>query len=274
MWHFLKDKNTFDDPITPENETFVNGQDYVTLWNQSGIAWNEGGRSGNPKRAYIYIAANFTMSSVGSEYDTSTLTIEAFKGISPFPMYLYKDAPKTEYPNEPGATLENHFTPSGWFNYAGQFSVDPKCKDVTPRSGSHTFKIRWNGNTGGDGWKWGGIMWLEPTNIWDLNGNSPTHNGYDLRGADYLSFWARTDSSNVGMQIKTYLGNNWDSCGQTPPLWRTPALNTTWQEYVIPVAALNMSDVTGGVVIIFADDHDPNPDGCNIYLDDIKFDRY
>ena len=261
LWHFLKDKNTFDDPITPGNETFVNGEDYVTLWSQSGIAWNEGGRSGNPKRAYIYLAANFTMSSVGAEYDTSTLTVEAFKGLSPFPMYLYKDAPKTEYPTEPGATLENHFSPSGWMNYAGQFSVDPMCKDVSPHSGTHSFKITWNGNG------WGGIMWLEPSNIWDVNGNSPTHNGYDLRGANYLSFWARTDLANAGMQIEAFFGNAWDSCGKTSSIF--PRLTTTWQEYAIPVMTRNMFDVTGGLAVVFADD--PGSAGYKIYLDDIKF---
>ncbi len=273
-WHFLKDKNTTDDPVTSMNEKFVNGQEYVTLWNQAGIAWNEGGRSGNPKKAYIYLAANFTMSSVSSEYKTSTLTVEAFKGISPFPIYLYKDAPKTEYPNEPGATLDNHFEPAGWYNYAGQFSVNAKCKEVAPHSGTHVFKITWNGGSGSDGWKWGGIMWLEPSNIWALTGSSSTNNGYDLRGSDYLTFWARTDSANTGMQIKVYFGNTWDSCGQTPPLWRTPALGTSWQQYMIPVMTRDMSNVTGGLAIIFADDHDPAPDGCVIYLDDIKFDTY
>jgi hypothetical protein len=274
MWHFLKDRGTFDDPVTPLDEVFVNGEDYITIWNQTGIACSEGGKSGNPKKAYIYLAANFTMSSVNADYNTSTITIEAFKGISPFPIYLYKDAPKTEYPDEPGATLENHFSPSGWYNYAGQFSVNPRCKEVTPYSGTHCFKITWNGAAGRDGWKWGGIMWLEPENIWDLDGNSPTHNGYDLRGADYLSFMARTNSTNSGLRIKTYLGNNWDSCGQTAPSWRTPALNTSWQQYIISVTGLNMSKVTGGLAIIFADDYDPDPDGCVIYLDDIKFGKY
>jgi hypothetical protein len=256
------------------SDPFVNGEDYVTLWNQAGIAWNEGGRSGNPKKAYIYLAAKFTMAAVGAEYNTSTLTIEVYDGISPFPIYLYKDAPKTEYPDESGATLENHFSPSGWDNYAGQFSVNPKCKDVPPYSGEHFFKITWNGNAGSDGWKWGSIMWLEPEDIWGLGGNSPTHNGYDLRGADYLSFWARTDSTNAGLQIETYFGNTWDSCGQTPPMPRTPLLNTTWQQYLIPVLTRDMSDVTGGVAIVFKGNLDPDPDGCVIYLDDIKFDKY
>jgi hypothetical protein len=274
MWHFLRDKGAADNPLTPLNDSFVNGDDYVTLWNQSGIAWNEGGRSGNPKKSYIYLAANFTMAPAGSSYGTSTLTIEAYKGISVLPIYLYKDAPKTDYPDEHGATLLNHFSPSGWMNNAGQISVDPKCKEVTPYSGTHCFKINWNGQAGADGWKWGGIVWLEPKNIWDLNGNSPTHKGYDLRGAGYLSFWARTNSANSGMQIKVYFGNSWDSCSQTPAVWRTPALNTSWQQYTISVAEKDMSNVTGGLAVVFADDHDPDPDGCVIYLDDIKFDKY
>jgi hypothetical protein len=275
MWHFLKDRNTPDNPATPDyDESFQDGEDYVTLWNQSGIAWNEGGRSGNPKKAYIYLAANFTMSSVGSVYQTSVLTIEAYEGISPFPIYLYKDAPLTEYPNEPGATLENHFAPSGWMNYAGQFSVDPKCKEITPYSGTHCFKISWNGAAGADGWKWGGIKWLEPSDIWDLGGSSPTHNGYDLRGANYLSFRARTNSANIGLQLQVHFGNEWDSCGKTPSIWRTPALTTQWQRYDILVLSRDMSDVTGGLAVVFDAAHDPDPDGCVIYLDDIIFGRY
>ena len=73
MWHFLKDKNT------PDNlGAFVNGHEYITLWNQAGIAWGEGDRGGSPAKAYIYLAANFTMASVGAEYKTSALTIEAY----------------------------------------------------------------------------------------------------------------------------------------------------------------------------------------------------
>ena len=271
MWHFLKDKNTPDNPTTPGDESFQNGEEYITLWNQAGIAWNEGGRSGNPKKAYIYLAANFTMSSVGSLYRTNALTIEAYKGVSPFPIYLYKDAPLTEYPNEPGATLENHFSPSGWMNYAGQFSIDPKCKDVMPYSGTHTFKIHWNGAAGSDGGKWGGIKWLEPDDIWECGGNHPTHNGYDLRGANRLSFRARTDSANAGLQIQVHFGNQWDSCGQTSSMWRTPALSTAWRLYTIPVLGRDMSSVTGGLAVVFDAAHDPDPDGCNIYLDSIMF---
>ena len=256
---------------------FADGEEYSTVWNQSGIAWNEGGRSGNPKKAYIYLASKFTMASAGAEYKTSMLTLEAFHGISPFPLYLYKDAPLTEYPNESGATLENHFAPSGWLNdnHVYDFmSVDPASTEVTPYSGTHSFKIDWNGQVGATG-RWGGIMWLEPSDIWALGGNSPTHNGYDLRGVDYLSFWARVGTTaNNGLRLKVYFGNTWDTSGQTPALWRTPALTTTWQQYVIPVTTRDMSNVTGGLAIVFDDAHDPNPHGADIYIDDVKFDKY
>jgi hypothetical protein len=276
LWHFFKDKSAVDDPITPINERFTNGEDYVTFWNPSGIAWNEGGRSGNPKKAYLYLAAKFSITSANVEYKTSMLTIEGFHGISVLPIYLYKDAPKTEYPDEPGATFDNHFAPSGWLNYKeskDNIVIDTKCKDVTPKAGTHCFKLLWNGKKGADGSKWGGVMWLEPKDIWDYSGgNHPTHNGYDLRGATQLSFWARTDSANSGnLQINTYFGNTWDSSGQTPPLWRTPKLTTAWQYYIIPVLTRDMSDVTGGLAVVFDDAYDPNPDGCTIYLDEIKF---
>jgi hypothetical protein len=273
MWHFLKDKNTPDNPNTTANEAFVDGEDYVTLWNQAGIAWNQDGRSGNPKKAYIYLAANFTMSPVGATYQTSALTIEAYEGISPFPIYLFKDASLTDYPNEPGATLENHFSPSGWMNSAGQFQVNSRSKSVPPYSGTHSFKIHWDGRAGSDGGKWGGIMWLEPDDIWDYTGNHPKYNGYDLRGADFLSFRARTNVANTGMQIKVFLGNHWDSCNQTPAIWRED-LDTTWKHYSIDLSGRDMSNVTGGLAIVFDAAHDPAPDGCTIYLDDIKFDRY
>jgi hypothetical protein len=273
MWHFLKDRNTPNNPevsIPDYDESFHNGEDYVTLWNQSGIAWNEGGRSGNPQKAYIYLAANFTMSSVGAVYQTSVLTIEAYEGISPFPIYLYKDAPLTEYPNEPGATLENHFSPSGWLNYAGQFSVDSRYKGIAPYSAPHCFKISWNGAAGRDGWKWGGIIWQEPGGEW----SGGVGKGYDLRGADYLSFWARTDSfSGQGLKIEIYLGYPGDSCGVVGRRWVGP-LTTSWRKYTIPVQGKDMSHVSNGFTIIFNDVNTPRGDNrCNIYIDDIKYDK-
>jgi hypothetical protein len=270
LWHFLKDVNTIDDPATKAyDETFQNGEDYITLWNQSGIAWNEGAKSGNPKKAYIYLAANFSMSPAGSQYQTSTFTIEVYKGISPFPIYIYKDASLADYPNESGATLANHFNPSGWMNYVGQFSIDPKSKSVVPYSPPHCFKIMWSGEEGSDGYRWGGVKWLEPASIWQTNGASATRNGYDLRGASSLSFWARTNTGNKGYRIGINMGNDWDSCGETSTHYVT--LTTSWKKFSISLAGKNLSNVTGGLGVTFVADYNPESSGCVIYLDNIMF---
>lgn len=93
MWHFVKDRNTPDDTTTPENEAFTDGEDYVTIWNQRGMAWHESARA-NPRvrnTAYVYFASDFTTSHVSAAYTTSTLTLDVFEGISPLPFYVYKE---------------------------------------------------------------------------------------------------------------------------------------------------------------------------------------
>lgn len=100
LWHYLVDKNTKDDPKTFLNESFDNAKDYIALWNQLGIAWNEGGRAKKPGAAYIYLASKFSVTYAGASYRTSTLTFELYHGVNPFPLYVYKDADisrKVEY---------------------------------------------------------------------------------------------------------------------------------------------------------------------------------
>jgi len=122
-------------------------------------------------------------------------------------------------------------------------------------------------------------MWVEPDDILDpaswvggTPGNHSTHNGYDMREADYIRFWARTDNANQGLQIMSYFGNDWDSYGQSAVRWHIPALTTTWQQYTIYIRGdRDSSNISGGLTILFDKDHDPNPNGCKIYLDDIHY---
>jgi len=92
MWHFMKDRDTPDDPSTPSvDESFQDGDDYVVVWNQSGIAWNTGTRAHNPQTAYLYLSGRFTTAAASTEYVTTALTLEAFHDVSPFPLYIYKE---------------------------------------------------------------------------------------------------------------------------------------------------------------------------------------
>ncbi|MFH0732774.1 MAG: hypothetical protein V2A72_07640 [Candidatus Omnitrophota bacterium] len=104
LWHYVIDKNTPDDPDTDENEGFTNGEDYITAWNQAGIAWHENARSNpvdpknkNPRnKAYMYFASKFTFAPVGATYTTNKLTFEAFTGVSPFPLVVYSEGGSAE----------------------------------------------------------------------------------------------------------------------------------------------------------------------------------
>ncbi|NQT90693.1 MAG: hypothetical protein HQ558_05515 [Candidatus Omnitrophica bacterium] len=170
--------------------------------------------------------------------------------------------------------MKNHYYPSGWMNtLAGaNLQVDTRCTD-NPHSGQTCFKITWNGQDGDDGWNWAGLVWQEPQNQWE----GAPDKGYDLSGADYLSFWARADSGSIGgnkpLQIMAYFGYSSDSCGETPPMWRN-SLTTEWQQYVVPVLNRDMSYVSNGFGIIFNEQHTPNDTGCTIYIDDVEFKRY
>ncbi|MBN1405223.1 MAG: hypothetical protein JW946_01750 [Candidatus Omnitrophica bacterium] len=273
LWHFIKDKNTPDDPETPENETFVNGAEDVTIWSQKGIAWNEGAKATNPRKAYVYLAARLTTISVGVQAKTTTLTAEAFHGISPFPMYIYKNAFK--YGTSPNFqyTLENHYAPAGWMNYNGNnIQLDDQCA-TTPHSEEHCFKYVWNGTGTQTGGKWSGIAWLEPGldsgNNWIIDDR-----GYDLRGVTHLSFFAKTNLNNAKM--KYYMGHPNDSCGQFPVL--IASLTTEWQPCILPIKILkptaDMSHVSVGLAVTLGEDGYPagvTSGGYTVYLDDIRF---
>lgn len=278
-WHFLKDKETKDDSSTTDlDEGFYSGDDYTkldyqTVWNPSGIAWNEGGRAHNPKKAYIYLATNFTMAKIGAEYKTTTLTLEAYKGISPFPLYIYKDAPLTMHPDEEGATLENHYAPA-LMNYNNKPSepniiMDDKYAE-NPHSGGHSLKIRWTGEDMPGKGAWAGVMWLEPEQEW----TGGPDKGYDLRGVTHLGFWVRSD--NPGASLNVFFGLDGDSCQRTPPYDLWIPLTTEWTYHIIPLllsGTEDMSYVAGGFGIVFNEGHDgqAGSPGYTVYLDDIKF---
>jgi len=82
LW--MKDRDTPDDPMTPKNlldETFVDGEYYVTVWDQNGIQWggdpseHSGGLS-SPN--YIYIGGKFINATTPRIYKTNKITLEMY----------------------------------------------------------------------------------------------------------------------------------------------------------------------------------------------------
>ena len=82
LW--MKDRGTPDDPGTPKHlldETFVDGEYYVTAWDQDGIQWGgdpseHGGGLLSPN--YIYIGGKFINATTPRTYKTNKLTLEMY----------------------------------------------------------------------------------------------------------------------------------------------------------------------------------------------------
>lgn len=80
LW--MKDRGTPDDPETPSlDETFIDGEYYVTVWDQQGIQWGgdpaeHGGGMSSPN--YIYIGGKFINATTPRTYKTNKLTLEMY----------------------------------------------------------------------------------------------------------------------------------------------------------------------------------------------------
>jgi hypothetical protein len=78
-WLWMKDART---PDIPEQytEAFVNGEDYVTIWNENGVHHAEGPGDyyASPSPNYVYIGARFTTATTPRTYRTNKLTVELF----------------------------------------------------------------------------------------------------------------------------------------------------------------------------------------------------
>lgn len=300
LWHYLVDKNTPDDPLTAIDETFSNAKDYIVLWNQKGIAWNEGGRASRPQKAYIYLAAKFDAAYAGALYKTSVLTLEQYHDVDPFPIYVYKDASKTdpEHANDSNATLENHYAPA-FMNFDNNNTPTNTADDniiltedytTSPYSGAYCMKVYWNGkgtdynNDGdyldpGESPGWAGAMWLEPPPATDGTWPNPGAGvGYDLRATrrGLLRFYAK--ASRAGCSINVHFGRTGDSCGQVPVISENwVPITTSWATYIIDIPETkDMSSVSAGFSVVLNDTHDgiSGSPGYTVYLDDVRYELW
>jgi len=82
LW--MKDRDTPDDPETPKSlidETFVDGEYYITAWDHQGIQWGgdpaeHGGGMSSPN--YIYIGGKFINATTPRTYKTNKMTLEMY----------------------------------------------------------------------------------------------------------------------------------------------------------------------------------------------------
>ncbi len=152
----------------------------------------------------------------------------------------------------------NHGSPSGWMGYTGILQVDPNWR-VNCFNGLSCFKNVWETTAP----SWVGIRWLHPDSNW---ANTPNA-GFDLSGAEKLTFWARGEA---GGELVEFVVGGVDGAypDSLMPAASTGSISLTneWAHYEIP---LNREGIDLSHII--------SPFGWTVqndpifYIDDVKF---
>ncbi|MFH1368550.1 MAG: hypothetical protein ABII64_05430 [Elusimicrobiota bacterium] len=158
-------------------------------------------------------------------------------------------------------SMQNHYAPSGWMGDYGDIKLNNGCLE-NPKTGKSCIKITYNAK-GAQGAGWCGIYWQYPPNNWGEK------KGYNLTGAKKLTFWARGASG--GERISEFkVGGLTGSVPDTDSNAIGPIeLEKSWKQYTIDLTGKDLSNICGGFA--FSASRDDNPDGMEMYFDEIVF---
>jgi hypothetical protein len=184
--------------------------------------------------------------------------------VTPYTFDVYTD----------GDALGNHYVPSGWMGDWQAIELT-ECWSEDVYSGSTAIQSDYHyAATGSGSHDWSGVFWLHPADNW-----ADRPGGYDLSGAQALTFWARGQEG--GERIKFQMGGVTsgdplynDSVSSPFPVENWISLSSDWQPYTITLpASLDLSRVVGGFVWATDWSHncEAHPDGLTFYLDDISY---
>lgn len=190
------------------------------------------------------IIAKSTVESVESEVNST-------QKFNPFIVYSNK------------GSRDNHFIPSG-------FMPDGVCLSFTDtwtencRDSKTCIKIEYNVECSRDHQNWAGIYWLNPANNW---GNKK--GGFNLTGAEKLTFWARGEKG--GEQIEEFtIGGVTGKFPDSDIAAIGPVILTQeWRQYEIDLRGKDLTYISGGFA--WSTNTDANPETCTFYLDDIQY---
>jgi hypothetical protein len=176
----------------------------------------------------------------------------AEKAVETFYVYSDKGAPT------------NHFIPSGWMGDYGDLKISDGSTD-NPQSGKTAIKWSYSGKAT-QGANWAGCFWQNPANNW-----GEKMGGYDLSSYKRLVFWARGGKGGekiAEFKVGGISGDQGDSDGASVgPI----VLTKDWKKYTIDLADKQMTHIIGGFA--WSASHDDNPDGFDLYLDEIRFEK-
>lgn len=178
------------------------------------------------------------------------LKAESVEYFEPFDVYTEKNA------------RTNHYIPSGWMGDYSDVLFNGAWREGS-YSGSTCIKIVYRPNVS-QGARWAGMYWQSPANNWGSR-----RGGYDLTGAEKVTFWAKGDKG--GERVEEFkIGGISGAYSDTDIASAGPiVLTAEWKQYEIDLTGRDLSYISGG--FCWATNLDVNPDGCTFYLDDIRY---
>ncbi|MGM0568340.1 MAG: OmpA family protein [Elusimicrobiota bacterium] len=156
---------------------------------------------------------------------------------------------------------KNRFVPSGYMGDASDIHMSEAIMD-TPSGSGRCLQVTYipRGEE-----KWAGIYWQNPADNWgDEDG------GYDLSGAEKLSFWLKQDEGMrrlSGVKVGGLIGEYSDTAAYTTKPIET---GREWKKYEIDLEDLDLSYIAGGFALIL-NSEDFSHRGGEFYIDEIKY---
>ncbi|NNE43787.1 MAG: hypothetical protein HKN12_06245 [Gemmatimonadetes bacterium] len=149
------------------------------------------------------------------------------------------------------------WAPSGWMGAHEDLEMDEECR-VSPRSGDTCLKFTY-ANPG----RWVGVVWQHPVNDWgDLPG------GFDLTGAEKLTFWARSEQGGEKVDFGVGIIEEGKPHPDTLKSEKKGVkLGTEWKQYTIKLGGKDLSQVKSA----FWWSLGGHGREVTLYLDDIRF---
>jgi hypothetical protein len=160
--------------------------------------------------------------------------------------------------------LKNHYIPSGWMGDYGDIQIDDGCA-TTPHSGKTCLKVTYTAQ-GAQGAGWMGIYWQNPANNWGTQ-----MGGYDLKGYNKLTFWARGDKGGETISEFKVGGINGNYADSDSTSMGPITLTKDWKQYTIDLKGMDLSYISGGFELSAS--AKDNAEGFVIYLDDMKYEE-
>lgn len=168
-----------------------------------------------------------------------------------FPFYVFADK----------GDKRNHFFPSGWMGDVGDIKYNDQWKE-NPQSGTSCIQIKYTAEKK-QGSGWAGIYWQNPANNWGAKNGA-----FNFTGAKMVYFYARGEKGGETVEFKMggLTGDFPDSGSATAS---QVTLTKNWELYKIDLSDVDVSFISGGFVVVFSADN--NPDGITIYIDNIYY---